>query len=145
MEIRVHVPRPLITLTLVSAFILWWSGIISINLPGGNVAGDALGGAQPQAVIATAEQDINREKIKQAVLGQQEEILRYQVQILEAEALKTQTPESAKELNDARAVLLGIIKNRSASEKLLAQSLQELWEAPRVHRSILWLIRAFGF
>jgi murein DD-endopeptidase MepM/ murein hydrolase activator NlpD len=81
------------------------------------------------ACVAPAEQDINREQIKQAVLNQQEEILRYQLQVLEAEALKTQTPEATKEVNDARAVLLGIIKNRTASEKLLAESLQELWEA----------------
>jgi murein DD-endopeptidase MepM/ murein hydrolase activator NlpD len=67
--------------------------------------------------------------VKQAVLERREEILRYQVQVLEREALTAKTPETIKAVNDARDVLLGIIKQKSASEKLMLGSLQQLWEA----------------
>lgn len=130
MEIRVHVPRPMLTLTIVAVGILWWQGVISIHMPGqGQPAADAEGGAPAATLIRQAVQDIDRERVKQAVLGNQEEILRYQLQILEDEALKENSPEKIKALADTRAVLLSIIKQRDNSEKLLQLSLEQLWEA----------------
>lgn len=130
MEIRVHLPRPLLTLTIAAVGVLWWQGIISVNMPGkGQPPADAEGGVHASVIVTQAMQDIDRERVKQAVLENQEEILRYQLQILEDEALKENTPEKIKDLADARAVLLGIIKQRGNSEKLLQLSLEQLWEA----------------
>lgn len=129
MEIRIHLPRPILTLTAVGVVLLWATGIITIHLPGNSLKGDALGGEHPAAVVTDARLDINREQVTQAVLAQKEEILRYTLDVLEREALTTKTPEDIKKLNDARTVLLGIIKERDQSEKLLLLSLQQLWDA----------------
>ena len=91
--------------------------------------GDALGGEHPAAATAIAMQDIDRERVKQAVLDQREEILRYDVQVLEDQALRTKTPNDIERLREARVVLLGILKERDASEKLLLLSLEQLWDA----------------
>ncbi len=119
----------MLTITIVTALILWGTGIIEIHWPGGSTKGSIVGGETPGAVIADARRDINREQVTQAVLAQREEILRYNVEILEDAALTTKTPEDIEKLKEARAVLLGIIRERDQSEKLLVLSLQQLWEA----------------
>ncbi len=129
MEIRIHVPRPFLTLTIVVVGVLWWQGILSVHWPSSQPQAKAEGGEQPAAVIADATQDIDRERVKQAVLDQREEILRYNLQVLEQEALLTQTPEDIATLKSSRAVLLNIIGQRDESEKLLMLSLQQLWDA----------------
>lgn len=131
MEIRIHLPRPLFLLTISVVGVLFWTGVIKVNLPNalkGSADGQG-GGAQTAALITDAVQDIDRQRVTQAVLARQEEILRYQLQLLEAEALKEQSPESLEKLNDTRAVLLSIIKQRTSSEKLLRLSLEQLWDA----------------
>lgn len=128
MEIRIHLSRPWLTLGIVTVVLLWWNGVISIN--GWNTSANlAAGGERPSTSIADAVQDIDREHVKQAVLERREEILRYQVQVLEREALAAKTPATIEAVNNARDVLLSIIKQKSASEKLLLGSLQQLWEA----------------
>jgi murein DD-endopeptidase MepM/ murein hydrolase activator NlpD len=127
-EVRIHIPRPILTLGSVTIILLWWCGILAFNL-GKNPQGNALGGQPASAVITGANQDIDRERIRQAVLAQREEILRYQVQLLEHEALATKDPESIASVNEARKTLLAIIAERDASEKLLRISLEQLWEA----------------
>ena len=129
MEIRIHLPRPFLTLGLIAAVFLWWQGILSVHLPSGPLQGDATGGQLPASVITDARQDIDRERVKQAVLSQQEEILRYNVQTLEHQALSTKDPADAERLRTARAVLLALIREHGASEKLLMLSLEQLWDA----------------
>ncbi len=129
MEIRVHLPRPLLTLGIAVIAVLWLSGILSIHLPGQKAALDSEGGAHPAVVINEARQDIDRERVKQAVLDRREEILRYNLEILEQQALTTKTPEDREKLAEARAVLLSVLKQRTQSEKLLMLSLQQLWDA----------------
>lgn len=129
MEIRVHVPRPLLTLTVIAVVVLWWNGVLSLRLPGGQTPADAAGGQRPSSVVVQAGKDIDRERTKQAVLAKREEILRYQLSILEDQALTQTSPENVQKLNETRAVLLSIIKQRSQSEKLLQLSLEQLWEA----------------
>ena len=129
MEVRIHIPRPFLTLTIVVVALLWWNGVISFHFGTQKLQGDALGGVGASTVITTATQDIDRERVKQAVLERREEILRYQVQILEEEALTEKDTTKQKELAETRAVLISIIKQRADSEKFLALSLEQLWEA----------------
>ncbi len=129
MEVRVHIPRPLLTITIVAVGLLWWNGILTFRLPGGQIPADAAGGNRASSVVVQAGKDIDRERTKQAVLAKREEILRYQLSILEDQALTQTSPENVQKLNETRAVLLSIIKQRSQSEKLLQLSLEQLWEA----------------
>lgn len=129
MEIRVHIQRPILTGLIILAVILWWNDVIHIGWPGGKTSMDGQGGQQASLVITEARRDIDREFVRQAVLDRQEEILRYQLQILEDQALQNQTPEKIRALAETRTVLLSIIKQRGQSEKLLASSLQQLWDA----------------
>jgi murein DD-endopeptidase MepM/ murein hydrolase activator NlpD len=128
MEVRIHLPRPLLTLTIVAVGLLWWNGMLSFHWTDTQQA-DAVGGIRSGAQIVEATQDIDRERVKQAVLGRQEEILRYQVELLENEASTQPSAENQQALIDARRVLLGIIRERTQSEKLLILSLEQLWEA----------------
>jgi murein DD-endopeptidase MepM/ murein hydrolase activator NlpD len=129
-EIRIHIPRPLLTFTIVIVFILWWTGVISFHGFGGaRTQADATGGERASTSMAQAVQDIDRERVKQAVLDRREEILRFELQILEQQALERQSPDVEKKLSETRTILLQIIRERSASEKLLALSLEQLWEA----------------
>src|SRR3989338_6499333 len=129
MELRVHIHRPILTGVIIAVVILWWNGIIDIGWPRGGSPADAEGGEQASVIITGSIRDIDRERVRQAVLGNQEEILRYQLQILEDEALKTQSPEKVQALSEKRTVLLSIIRERANSEKLLTSSLQQLWDA----------------
>lgn len=130
MEIRMHIHRPILTGLIILAAVLWWNGFIHIGLPTKNAAQtDAAGGVQASVVITDSMRDINRERVRQAVLGKQEEILRYQLQLLEEEALQNQTPKQVQEVAEKRTILLAIIKERSNSEKLLLSSLEQLWDA----------------
>jgi murein DD-endopeptidase MepM/ murein hydrolase activator NlpD len=130
MEIRISVPRPMITLSIVAIFFAWYFGILSLHLPWSSSSADAVGGERASLVITEKMQDINRERVKKAVLERREETLRYQFSLLEEEALRANgDPEAMKQVNDARAILLSIIKEQKASEKLLMLSLTELWEA----------------
>ncbi len=130
MEVRIHIPRPFITITIITVFVLWWTGVISFNFGSkAKVQVDASGGQQTSTIITAATQDVDRERVKQAVLEHREEILRFQVQLLEQEALTEKNPAKLKELTDARAVLLSIIKQRTDSENLMKLSLEQLWEA----------------
>lgn len=136
MEIRIHLPRPLVALTVVIVGVLFWTGVLKLNMSWAprqqSSKGDLTaqgGGAQTAALISGAVQDVDRQRVTQAVLEKQEEILRYQLQILEDEALKEQSPQKIEKLNETRAVLLSIIKQRTSSEKLLRLSLEQLWDA----------------
>lgn len=131
MEVRIHIERPLLTIGIVVVSLLWWNGVIDVHLPW-STAGtqdDASGGTRASAVLAGAVQDIDRERVRQAVLGKQEEILRYQLSIVEEQALTERSPEKIQKLNENRTILLSIIKERTNSEKLLKLSLEQVWEA----------------
>lgn len=129
MEIRIHLPRPLLTLSLLTVGLLWWNGILTVHWPTKEVQADSSGGQRPASVITDARKDIDRERVKQAVLGQREEILRYNLDILEKAALTTKAPDDIDKLRQARSVLLSILKQRDESEKLLMLSLEQLWDA----------------
>lgn len=131
MEIRIHLPRPLLTISIVTVFVLWWTGVLTLRLPwmqqedlSGNV-----GGQNTAALLTDAIHDVDRQRVTQAVLAKREEILRYQLTLLENEALTLTSPEALKKLGETRAILISIIKQRQQSEALLKLSLEQLWEA----------------
>ncbi len=130
MEIRIHLPRPLVTISILGVFLAWYMGIISIQLPHSHSEDGGIGGQRASLVMTEKIEDINRERIQKAVLERREETLRYQFSLLEEEALRSKDdPQALKRVNDARAVLLSIIKQQKTSEELLRLSLTELWEA----------------
>jgi len=130
MQLRIHIHRPILTGAIILVGILWWNGFINVGWPGLNkTSADAEGGEQASIIITDARRDIDRERVRQAVLGKQEELMRYELQVLEDQALKYQAPEKVRELAERRTVLLSIIKERGHSEKLLTASLQQLWDA----------------
>ncbi len=127
MEIRIHLPRPAILLTFLVVVLLLWSGVITIHSPFASVVQSGEGGTT-QSIVDTTK-DIDRERVKQAVLERREEILRYQVSVLEEQALREKNPDAIEQMNSARMTLLAIIRERTTSEKLLLLSLQQLWDA----------------
>lgn len=127
MEIRIHLPRPAIFLTFLAIVLLLWSGVITIQNPLASVVQDGEGGSKNSIVDTT--KNIDRERVKQAVLERREEILRYQVSVLEEQVLREKNPDAIEQLNSARATLLAIIRERTTSEKLLLLLLQQLWDA----------------
>lgn len=129
MEIRIHIPHPLATFTVVIAVLLWWNGVIQIGWPSERPPSDAAGSGVSAALITEATLDIDRERVKQAVLLKKEEILRYQLAALEEELRTENAPGKMRDLQETRATLIGIIRERDQSEKLLRLSLEQLWEA----------------
>lgn len=127
MEIQIHIPRPWQTLTAILLIFFWVTGPFSPL--GTQVAPNGVGGTTSGIALAQAQQTVDRERIRQAVLAQREEILRYQLQVLEQEAARTRDERIASDVSEHRKVLLGIIAQRKASEKLLTMSLAELWDA----------------
>lgn len=127
MEIQIHIPRPWQTLCAVLLVFLWITG--PFNPFGGTKAPQGMGGNVSGVTLAQAQQTVDRERIRQAVLTHREEILRYQLHVLEDEAARTQDKQTAADVREHRKVLLGIIAQRKASEALLTRSLSELWDA----------------
>lgn len=125
MEIRILLPRLRWIIVIGIIVALVWSGTLSIRLPWqASPAHQASGGADA-STVASAMRDIDRERVRQAVLERREEILRYQLRLLE-DASDGRAPGDAAE---AREHLLAIIRERAASEKILLQSLEQLWLA----------------
>lgn len=129
MEVRIHIPRPLLTIFIVTVFLLWWTGVLSFNFGKQKAAVNASGGERVSEIIDGATKDVDRERVKQAVLVHREEILRFQVSLLEEQAITEKDPSKIKDLVDARAALLSIIRQRTDSENLIKLSLEQLWEA----------------
>jgi len=128
MEIRITVPRPLALLTTILIVSLFLFGVLKVQLPW---KGDStsIGGVAENEERVNAHRTIERESVKRAVLERQEEILRYQFSELEKTIGETTDPALSKELGDARARLLAIIRERSAAEEMIGRSLLLLWEA----------------
>ena len=128
MEIRIVLPR-FRWIVLISVIVgLLWSGAVSVRWPLGASLTDTGTGAGDPASTVEAKRTVDRERVRQAVLERREEILRYQLQLLEEEA-KSGGATDALRIRDAQTNLLAILRERSASEALLLRSLEELWTA----------------
>jgi murein DD-endopeptidase MepM/ murein hydrolase activator NlpD len=134
MHIQIHIPRPWQTMFALLLMFFWLTGPFGL---GGSPAPAAdahdhdngVGGITSGVELARAQQGVERERIRQAVLSQKEEILRYQLHVLEEEALRTKDPRAASELAEHRKVLIAILTQKKESETLLTASLASLWDA----------------
>ncbi len=126
MQIQIHIPRPWQTLFAVAFMFFWMTGPFWPSAFGSQ---KAAGGSSDGAHIAHAQQNVDRERIVQAVLNRREEILRYQVQVLEDEASRAGNVGGQEELNEHRLALLDVVRQRAASEQLLTASIVELWDS----------------
>jgi len=125
LQIDIEVRRPLALLVILGGtigLVLFAQSFIDKNV--------AVGGYE--ASVMDAEQEVYRQRTVQAVLGQREEILRYQLKLLaqerdtRGEAWNTQ---QMQEWNKARTTLLSLLEDRRASEAIMRSALEEIWEA----------------
>lgn len=94
------------------------------------------GGADRQArmlSLKSAEDDARRIRIEQAVLSQREEILRYELKVLEDAA--AHSGDSAS-IRVAKERLLSLLADQRAAEEQLRQTLQEMWEAEGLTQTV---------
>jgi murein DD-endopeptidase MepM/ murein hydrolase activator NlpD len=125
MQIQINIPRPWTLLGMMTVGVLFYTGH-SISQSSAN----GVGGTESASLIAQSQQTIDRVRVNKEVLAQKEEILRYQLFQLEQEALRFEgSPEIVRQVNESRQVLLAVIKERDASDRLLSASLRQLWEA----------------
>ncbi len=125
MQIQINIPRPWTLLGMMTVGVLFYTGH-SISQSSAN----GVGGTDSASLISQSQQVIDRVRVNKEVLAQKEDILRYQLIQLEDEALRNEnSPEIVRQVNDSRQVLLAIIKEREASDRLLTASLHQLWDA----------------
>lgn len=90
----------------------------------------AVGGYE--ASVVEAEQEVYRQRTVQAVLEQREEILRYQLRLLDQERndrSENWSTDQMQEWNRARMSLISLLEDRFASEEIMRSALNEIWDA----------------
>lgn len=141
LRIEIEIPRPVETLFLLLAaagVITWLTWDVSVAQPvqatltpvrAATAETDGEGGADRAArvlALRSAEDEARRIRTEQAVLAQREEILRYELKLLEDEAART---GSDTVLRSARAELLRLLADGRAAEQRFLSTLREMWEA----------------
>ncbi|OIO53137.1 hypothetical protein AUJ46_05755 [Candidatus Peregrinibacteria bacterium CG1_02_54_53] len=87
------------------------------------------GGADREArvlSVRSAEDEARRIRIEQAVLARREEILRYELKVIEDAAARSGDSVSVRA---AREKLLALLADERTAEERLLQTLREMWEA----------------
>jgi len=87
------------------------------------------GGPDRQArilALRSAEDDARRIRTEQAVLARREEILRYELKILEDAAVRSGDGAAVR---SAKEKLLALLADERAAEERFRETLQEMWEA----------------
>jgi murein DD-endopeptidase MepM/ murein hydrolase activator NlpD len=132
-RVEIDVPRPL--------SLLFWSGaiiaaVVYFSGDSGTIKADVTpdtptaegGSGTPAAVtVQKAEEDGKALRMKQEVLSRREEILRSELQMLEAEY--SNDPELQEQIVAARERLARLLLNKREAEQELAESLEQIWEA----------------
>lgn len=144
LRVEISIPRPIETLCLLSVaagVALWmsWGDMPTgararatvlpqtsseAALPSGE------GGADPAArafAVKDAERTAQQVRSEQAVLSRREEILRYELTRLSAEAVRTGMPPA--ELQSAEAELNRLLADERVAEERFRETLNEMWEA----------------
>jgi murein DD-endopeptidase MepM/ murein hydrolase activator NlpD len=133
LRIQIDIPRPFQTLVLTIALgALVWVGSSISSANDGPSPQDASGGRVPEETIHEAEQEIDQTRLEQELLRHREEILRYQIRMLEeAHRLRTvrKDPEAEARYEEVLEELIALMKEKQQSETLLLESFRELWEA----------------
>ncbi|MFH1671104.1 MAG: M23 family metallopeptidase [Patescibacteria group bacterium] len=126
-HIDIEVRRPLALLVILGGTVglfVWLQSVIDEQ---GSLA---VGGYE--ASVMDAEQEVYRQRTVQAVLGQREEILRYQLKLLDQERDASGAEwntDQMQEWSKARSVLLSLLEDRRASEAIMRSALEEIWDA----------------
>ncbi len=136
LRIEIDIPRPLMTfftLVLVTGGIVWWNvekGPAAASLTDVTVD-DAVGGHVPKEVVQTAEKEGRKARAMQAVLGRREEILRYQIRLLEEQRRLLMGSDSAleDEYRKSIALLAELLREQRLAEERIAETLAQIWEA----------------
>lgn len=123
-KIEIEISRPWLTLGLIAAVMVG-----SVGVGGG--AADALGGLgmRAQVVVKDAEEDARQLRIRQQVLDHQEEILRYQLDLLTRLHAESADGPDEQAIWEARQKLVALLQDKREGERLLLESLQQMWEA----------------
>lgn len=122
LRIEIDIPRPLEALSLLAVtagVILWmsWGSDRTVRAgEGGMDRGERL------QVLKRAEDDARRIRAEQAVLTRREEILRYQLNMVEAQG-------GGETVERARQELLRLLSDQRAAEERFRATLREMWEA----------------
>jgi len=138
LRVEIEIPRPIETLSIllivggVALWVGWSHGDVSSSARAEVVSAqqDASGeGGIDRAgrvlALRSAEDDARRIRIQQAVLARQEEILRYQLKLLE---LQTEQGDGSA-VQTAREELLRLLGDKRAAEQRFLITLKEMWEA----------------
>lgn len=142
MQIEITIPRPFKTLLFLAAVVgvvVWLRGDPRINsdaraklLNESSSSFAAEGGvASPQRIAELTDQIMDT-RASQALLSRREELLRYQVEVLQKEREKlgsTVTPLIEEEFRQSVEELTALIKDQKKAEEFLLSAFQELWEA----------------
>lgn len=135
LRIEIDIPRPwvtLLTLLLVTGGIVWWNverrpAVASLT----DVTSDSVGGHVPKEVVESVEKEGRRARTMQAVLGRREEILRYQIRLLEEQRRLLQGGDRIleDEYRKSIALLAELLREQRLAETRIAETLAQIWEA----------------
>lgn len=123
-KVEIEVPRPWLLSGLCAAFIagVLWAG-------GGENAVGGLG-MRAQLVVHEAEDEARILRIQQAVLVHQEEILRYELQLLTAQhEAAADDPIIERQYWEARQSLVALLQDKRGAEERLLETIRQMWEA----------------
>lgn len=158
MQIEINVPRPLLTLVTIGGFIgvfMWLQGdprlnasarqkllnaqltegTSSVRIVDGDPHGLPVGGddTTPSSVkITNLEENIRNTRTMQALLSRKEELLRYEVTVLQAERAQygANVPPSVEDqFRQSATQLSELIKDQKKAEDSLRDYFSQLWEA----------------
>lgn len=107
----------------------------------------AMGGPEHDHRLQQMEADdaVRKLRIKQAVLSRREELLRYQLRLLEQERLRMGSSEDERlleSLRESRDELLMLLKDQQSVDRSVADYLRQMWDAEQQAKAISSQIQA---
>jgi len=126
LEINIHINRPFKILAILCGSV----GLVAVV--GLAFSGGLPIGGQMNASVIEVEETIQRERRELAIYERHEELLRYQLQVLEDERSKhidSWSDRQEQEWLDARENLLELLEDRRVSEEYIRTALAELHES----------------
>ncbi len=141
-QIEISIPRPfrtLLFLAVVAGVVVWLQGDPRLSsdaraklLGQSSSSVDAEGGSASPQRIAQLTGEIMDTRAMQALLSRREELLRYQVEVLQKERMllgSDISPAKEEEFRESVEELTALIKDQKKAEEFLFRAFQELWEA----------------
>ncbi|PIR49076.1 hypothetical protein COU80_01540 [Candidatus Peregrinibacteria bacterium CG10_big_fil_rev_8_21_14_0_10_55_24] len=134
LKVEVIVERPGVILAMLCAIAGLFFGVQMLVNTAVHTAlsANATGGQITQDRLRENEEEIRRQRIEQAVLNKREEILRYQLLLLERRADQeggVWSQEEQEEWERVHADFLALLQDRQAAEERIRAALYEIWES----------------